>query len=283
MNGERIGVGLNFRREIEDDIVAHLERLDLIEVITDALFVRDDVGEALRHVLRTKPIVLHGLRASLGAAEPLDADYLRATLEMVERWQPLWFSDHLAYSRIGGLDIDQLMPVRRTRDNLRRIVAKVRALRSAAPVPFLIENITCYFDHEGEELAEPAFINAVLREADCGLLLDVNNLYINSRNHGFDARAYVDDLDLARVVEIHMAGGYCRDDLLIDSHGHRIGRPVWELLEHVCERARPRAIIIERDANFDIGDVLESVARAREILAASDRRVGAAALAGART
>jgi uncharacterized protein (UPF0276 family) len=266
MNVECIGVGVNFRREIETDIIKHLDKFDLLEIITDSLLLDNGIGEALRHILHAKPVVLHGLRASLGAAEPIDRDYMQAILAAVAQWKPLWFSDHVAFSRVGSLDVGQLMPVRRTQTSMQRIVDKVRLLRNATHAPFLVENITYYFDYDFNELAEELFINRILQEADCGLLLDVNNLYINACNHRFDPYEFIEKLDLSRLTEIHMAGGFSREELLIDSHGHRISQPVWELLEFVCKRAKPRAIIIERDANFDLTDMLESVARAREIL-----------------
>jgi uncharacterized protein (UPF0276 family) len=266
-----IGVGVNFRREIEKDILRHLDRFDLVEVITDALFIHGGPTGILREVMETKPFVLHGLRASLGAAEPLEPAYRDATLEAVEQWRPAWFSDHLAFSCIGDLDVDQLMPVRRTLSNARRVSRKIRELRERTGVPFLVENITYYFDHDGDEMDESHFVGSILTEADCGLLLDVNNLFINSRNHGFDARRFVTALDPDRIVEIHMAGGFTREGMLIDSHGHRINEETWALLEFICARARPRAIIVERDANFDIGDMLESVERARAILQRSHR------------
>lgn len=261
----RLGVGLNFQGVVEDQFLRHLDQLDVVEVISDSLFQDNWIGAGLRHILQTKPVILHGLRCSPGAAEPLDPSYLASTLAAIDRWRPHWFSDHLAFSTIGGLDVHQLMPVRRTEANLRRVVDKVRQISAAAGVPFLLENITYYFDSPECAFSEAEFLNRILREADCGLLLDVNNLYINAHNHGFDPYVFLDQIDLSRVREIHMAGGFARDGMLIDSHGHRIGAPVWELLAFVCARARPSAIIIERDVNFDWGDMLESVARARDI------------------
>lgn len=265
----RLGVGLNYRHEIETEIVDRLDQLDLLEVISDNILQDNQVGEVLCHLMRSKPVVLHGVNTSLGAARPLDADYLAATLRAVARWRPAWFSDHIAFSKLGDLDVGHLMPVRRTPTNLRRIVEKIRHIQEASATPFLVENITYYFGHEEEPIDEVDFLNEILRQANCGLLLDINNLHINARNHGFDPYEYLERLDLSRVVEMHLAGGFVREDLLIDSHGHRICEPVWELLRYACERSRPRAIIIERDVNFDLDDIFDSVARARQILLGS--------------
>ncbi|GAA0743325.1 DUF692 domain-containing protein [Ideonella azotifigens] len=265
-NPHCLGVGLNHRHEIEAEIIDRLDELDLLEVISDNILQDEQVGEPLRRLMRDKPLVLHGVSTSLGTAAPLDPDHLAATLQAVERWQPLWFSDHIAFSRVGELDVGHLMPVRRSLANQQRIAAKIRQIQQASATPFLVENITYYFEHGDEEMDELSFVNGILQQADCGLLLDVNNLHINAQNHRFDPYEYLAGLDLGRVVELHLAGGFVRDELLIDSHGHRIGEPVWELLRHVCERAQPRAIIIERDINFDLADIFDSVARAREIL-----------------
>jgi uncharacterized protein len=265
----RIGVGINYQAEIAGDIVRHLDAFDLIEVISDNLFHEDAFTPELRHVMAAKPVVLHGVNMSLGGAHELDGGYVARLRHLAEEWNPLWISDHLAFSRLPTLDVGQLMPVTRSRANLELIARKAAAVRAALPRPFLIENITAYFEYPDDEMDEPAFLRAVLARSGCGLLLDVNNLHINSHNLGFDPFAVLDRLPLERVVQIHLAGGFTREGLHIDSHGHRIVPPVWSLLERVCERASPRAIIIERDQNHDVPELLESVARAREILCAA--------------
>ena len=262
----RIGVGIGFQAAIEDEIVRYIDAFDLIEVISDNLLNEEAITPALRHIMSAKPVVLHGINLSLGGAHEVDAAYLAILRRLAETWNPVWISDHLAFSRLPMLDVGQLMPVARTRANLELAARKAAEVRAALPRPFLLENITAYFEYPHDEMDEPSFLRGVLARSGCGLLLDVNNLHINSRNLGFDPFAALDRLPLERVVEVHLAGGFVREGLTIDSHGHRIVPPVWALLERVCQRTSPRAIIIERDQNHDLPELLENVAQAREIL-----------------
>ncbi|MBJ9739616.1 DUF692 domain-containing protein [Acinetobacter oleivorans] len=263
------GVGVNFRSEIADELLLHSNRFDFIEVITDLLFISDRLPEVLEHLLIEKPCVLHGLKMSLGAAEPLNQEYLNKTIAAVQKWNPLWFSDHLAYTRVGNFDIDQLMPVRRNKENLKELISKIKKICKKTETPFLIENITYYFEFPNTHYLEAEFLSALTSETNCGLLLDLNNLYINACNHQFDAYDFLNKIDLSRVVEIHIAGGVIRNEMLIDSHGHSISKDVWELLKYVCDRVVPKGIVIERDANFDIDDILNSLDMAKQILYSS--------------
>jgi hypothetical protein len=211
------------------------------------------------------------LRTSLGSAEALDRRYAARTLEVVGRLKPLWFSDHIAFTQIAGIQVGRLLPVRRTEENAQRIIEKIRFLKGRCDTPYLVENIAYYFEYDDDPLTEPAFISQILEGADCGLLLDVANLYVNSVNFGFDPHRFAASLPLERVTEIHLAGSLEREKVLIDTHGHQIPDAVWDLLEFICRRARPLGIIIERDTDFDIQEILESVQRAQSIfLSASD-------------
>ena len=271
-----LGVGLNYHREIEPALLDRPDRFDVLEVVTENIRHDPALPEGLRQLMSDKPLVLHGVATSLGAAAPLEPGHLAQTLRTVARWRPVWFSDHIAYSRLGDRDLRQLLPVRRTPANLRRIVDKICRLQEASAVPYLVENITCYFDHADEPIDEADFLNRILHQADCGLLLDLNNLHINGCNHAFDPHEFLDRIDLDRVVEIHLAGGFMHDGLMIDSHGHRIDDAVWALLRAVCKRADPRAVIIERDANFDLEDIFGSIDQARRILGQDRAHDGAA-------
>ncbi|OKP02826.1 DUF692 domain-containing protein [Xenorhabdus thuongxuanensis] len=260
------GVGINYRPEIGDSLLKNIDYFDFIEIITDLFFLSKDIPLSLQKILTKRYCVLHGLKLSIGADEGIDLNYLKLTANIINKLSPLWFSDHLAYTKINAFDIGQLMPIRRNSYNKERVISKIKEICSSSNIPFLIENISYYFDFPDNEYSECEFIYDIIKKSGCGLLLDVNNLYINSKNHGYDPYDFLEKIDLNSIVEIHIAGGYAHDELLIDSHGHKIGKPVWELLEYLCSRITPHGIVLERDANFDIDDILESLHRAREIL-----------------
>ncbi|MBD2795219.1 DUF692 domain-containing protein [Xenorhabdus sp. 18] len=260
------GIGINYRAEIGNDLLNNIDAFDFIEIITDLFFLSKDIPLSLQKILTKKHCVLHGLKSSIGAYEDMDSKYLKATINIINELSPLWFSDHLAYTKINDFDIDQLMPIRRNSYNKKRVISKIKEICSSANIPFLMENISYYFDFPDNEYSECKFIYDIVKESGCGLLLDVNNLYINSKNHNYDPYNFLEKINLNSIVEVHIAGGYIHDELLIDSHGHTIEKPVWELLEYLCSRIVPHGIVLERDSNFDINDILESLHRAREIL-----------------
>jgi uncharacterized protein len=253
-----LGVGLSFRNEIAADLYDRLDELDLLEIIVDTAFsgILDE-----RFYDRTKarlPVVGHGIDASLGSLgeNRVDAAYVARVAAEVRRMESPWYSEHLAFTRAGGVDAAQLLPLQRTAETVAFVAAKLRDFGDALGVPLLIENIAYYFDLPGAEMDEAGFIVDIARAAGCGLLLDLNNLHANSLNHGFDAYTYLDALPADLVVEVHVAGGQYRDGLYIDTHGHPVSPEVCALLEEVCRTKRPKAVILEREKNLPPIDVL---------------------------
>jgi uncharacterized protein (UPF0276 family) len=183
------------------------------------------------------------------------------------RLRPVWFSDHLSVSQAGGIDIGHLAPLSFTQEVVEIVSAKIAALQEKFSVPFLLENITYYFQLPGAEMTEWEFIRRILEGSDCGMLLDLNNLYANAKNHDYDVYEFLDSIPLERVVEIHLAGGLLCDGLYIDTHGHSVSDKVWEYLEFVCRRAAVKGIVLERDQNFpSFEELLAELQRARLIL-----------------
>ncbi|WP_054478754.1 DUF692 family multinuclear iron-containing protein [Photorhabdus heterorhabditis] len=263
------GVGINFRHEIMNDLLLNLNSFDFIEIITNLFFVTNTIPDAMANLLKIKPCVFHSLKTSLGSAEALDESYIENTINCINKWKPYWFSDHLSYIKISDIDANQLLPIRRNKKNLDLIVEKIKYIKRKTNLPFLIENITYYFNMGDDEFTESEFINNILNETSCGLLLDLNNLYLNSKNHNFDPYQFLSEIDLSYVYEIHIAGGFLRDGLYIDSHAHSISQPVWELLEFTCSEITPNGIVLERDANFDMKDILFTLEKAKNILSSS--------------
>jgi uncharacterized protein (UPF0276 family) len=264
-----LGAGLGYRMAIAEQIDAHADEIDWLELITEHfMWAPPERLEALDVLASKFPLVPHGLDLSIGSDEPLDAQYLDALGRLLERLRPPWFSDHLCFTRAGGVQLGTLTPLPRTTAMARAVAAKVRELESAVGVPFILENITYYLP-VGHELTDAQFLTEVLSHCDAGLLLDVTNVYNNATNHGYDPYEFLGTIPLERVVQVHLAGGVTNDDgSLLDSHDQPVVEDVWRLFEHMCERADVRATLIERDDHFpdDFAELTAEVRRAGRIM-----------------
>ncbi|WP_240486709.1 DUF692 family multinuclear iron-containing protein [Hyalangium minutum] len=265
-----LGVGIGYRPELREQQLKHGDRIDWFELIADR-YVRS-VPESMERalpLLERHPLIPHALETSVGTDAPLDEAYCQEVAELVRAVRAPFSSDHLCMTRAGDVELGQLTPLPFTEAAIRRCAANARRVQEILGVPFLLENITYAFAIPSP-LGEAEFITRVLTEADCGLLLDLANVFINSQNHRYDPYAFLDALPLERVVQVHLAGGERRGGQWIDSHSQRVDShpEVWKLLEYVAERSQVRAVLIERDQNFpeEFQEMLEDIDRAKEIL-----------------
>jgi uncharacterized protein len=233
---------------------------------------------ALEQVRRRYPIVTHGLTLSIGAVDPPPEPYLDDLARELRRLGSPWHSDHLCYSSAGEVVLHDLLPLRHSEENVTRIADRLRRVEDRLGVPLAIENISWYAHPGRMELREEEFINRVLERSGCRLLLDVNNVWVNSKNHGFDPRKFIAALPLDRVIEIHVAGHSRRPSgLLVDTHGAPVPDPVIELLEWTLARTGPVPVLLERDHEIPpLAELCEEVGRLAEIY----RRVTAHPAAG---
>ncbi len=265
-----LGVGLGYRHVLHKQIQNARGQIDFLEAITDH-FIYESAEEkiaGLREASQDMPIVPHSLSLSVGTAEPVNADYLARTAAFVQTIDAPWWSDHLCMTQVEHVDIGSLTPLWFTDEVVENTVANACTIKAAAPgKQFLLENITYYLPMAESTMTESAFIRRVVEQADCGLLLDVNNVYINSRNLGYDPYQFLDDLPLERVVQIHIAGFEEGEHLVVDTHDHAVCDEVWKILEYVCRRSPVRGISLERDSNYpQFSEVLEELDHARRIL-----------------
>ena len=210
-------------------------------------------------------IVPHAVSLSIGGPDPLDDTFLDAVARLCERVQPPWWSDHLCYSSVAGAPVHDLLPLPFTDEAVAHVAARVREVQARVPAPLALENATYYAHMPGCTMDEAAFLTAVVEQSGCALLLDVNNVYVNSVNHGFDARAFIDRMPLSRVVQLHVAGHTRIGDTIIDTHIGPVIDPVWELYRYTLQRAR-RLIptLVEWDQDIpELPEVLAEVDRAR--------------------
>ncbi|WP_378740068.1 DUF692 family multinuclear iron-containing protein [Nocardia brasiliensis] len=264
-----LGVGLGYRRELDAAIMANQESIDCLEIITEN-FLETPVGGPLELLRDRFPLTPHGVEMSIGTEGPLDTGYLDDLADLVARVDAPWCSDHLSFTRAGGVSIGQLTPLLRTREMAEEIAGKARQVQERVGTPFLLENITYHLDFPAE-LSEAEFITRVVETAGCGLLLDLTNVFINSVNHRYDPVEFLNSIPLERVVQLHLAGGYWSDGTLLDSHSAPVPGEVWELLDYLAGRAPAvRCVILERDQEFpdDFDELTADLRRARAAIGA---------------
>jgi uncharacterized protein len=244
------GVGLGLRWDFLEEVVdGPALPIDFFEVSPENYMRRGGYyPEQLERISARYALVTHGLTLSIGAAAEPDAEYLSALRHEVRRTKSPLHSDHLCFSSAGARSLHELLPLQHSRQNIARVAERARRVNDYLGVPFALENIT-YYVHPGRpELPELDFLEGVLDASGAGLLLDVNNVYVNSLNHGFDPRAFIAALDLRRVVEIHVAGHTKKPSgLVLDTHGEKVADPVLDLLGFTLERTGPRPVLLERD------------------------------------
>jgi len=255
------GAGLGLRRALLGPLADQPgEGISFLEVAPENwMGIGGALGRRFRSFTERYPFVCHGLSLSLGGPDPLDEDFLRQLRRFFAEHGIQAYSEHLSYCTDGGHLYD-LMPIPFTQEAVTHVAARIRRAQEILGRRIAVENVS-YYAAPGQEMAEIEFVNAVLAEADCELLLDVNNVYVNSVNHGYDAAAFIDALPGERIAYVHVAGHWREDeDLIIDTHGAAVVDPVWRLLEHVYERFGVLPTLLERDFNLPpLAELLEEV------------------------
>ena len=210
-----------------------------------------------RAILEREPILTHGLAMSVGGFDPWDEAYLQDLGEFILHSGTPWHSEHLCFTSVDGSCLHELLPIPFTREALRHTITRVRGLQSRLPVPLLLENITYYVELGNAEMDEADFVSAVLEGADVGWLLDVNNVYVNALNFGFNPKEWLSRMPLERVAQLHIAGHRTFGDLTIDTHGADVIDPVIDLMQWTLARlGRPVPVLLERDNHIPALDAL---------------------------
>jgi uncharacterized protein (UPF0276 family) len=261
------GAGLGLRRDLLDELEAAPPRqVDFMEVAPENwIGVGGRLGRRFRAMRERWPIVLHGLSLSLGSPAPLDEDLLRAVKAFMDEHDIGIYTEHLSYCSDDGHLYD-LLPIPFTEEAVHYVAARIRRVQEILERPFAVENVS-YYAAPGQEMSELEFLCAVLEEADCGLLLDVNNIHVNAVNHGYDPHAFLRGLPGERIVYGHIAGHYVEaPDLLVDTHGAGVIEPVWTLLDAAYARFGVFPTLLERDFNIPpLAELLGEVERIHAI------------------
>ena len=275
--GSRIsGVGLGLRWEFIDELLDQLpEAIDFLEVSPENYMGRGGHFPALlARAAASYPIVTHGLTMSLGGVDALDPGYLRELRAFIHEVKSPWHSDHLCFGASAGRVIHDLLPIAFTEGAVERVADRVNRAQDALGVRMAIENISFYMHPGRAQMSEAEFVARVCEKADCGLMLDVNNAYVNATNFNFDARAWMDTVPLERVVQIHVAGHEWFDEggdkVILDTHGADVPDPVFELLAYVLPRTGPVPVLLERDQAIPaLAGLLTEIAKIKAICAAA--------------
>lgn len=269
------GIGLGLRQGIAEALFASdLPELRFVEIHPENYVRRGGRFQLLLERARDRwPVLTHGLTLGFGEVEPPPDDYVKRLGEFLRGLHAPWHSEHLCFSSVDGVMLHDLLPLPLRPEAADTAVQRVRELRDRLGVEVAIENVSSYA-HPGEaHCTEIEFVLDVLERADAKLLLDVNNVFVNARNHGFDPYAYLDRIPAARVVQVHVAGHSVRPDgVLIDTHGSAVRDEVYALLEHALRRIGPVPVLLERDQNFP--DFAELAAEVRRLHAIYERATG---------
>ncbi|MBT9513846.1 MAG: DUF692 family protein [Acidovorax sp.] len=263
------GFGLGLRTQHYPDFLARKQPLDWLEIITDNYLIDGGKPLAVLDTLRCDyPVALHGVAMSIGAAQGVDMHYLQRVKALADRIEPLWVSDHLCWTGPGPEQLHDLYPLPYTDESARHVITQIRRAQEVLGRRLVVENVSSYIGYRHDRASEWQFLAHVAQEADCLLLVDVNNIYVSSVNHGFDPLTYLHALPAHRVQQIHLAGHSDQGDHIIDTHDHPVAQPVWDLYAQACQRFGAVAAMIERDDHIPpLAELLDEMARVRRIAA----------------
>lgn len=265
----QLGVGLGLRRSLFEDTMAHRDKIDWLEIVPENFMGKGGRAMEMLDIAIDQgfPIISHGVNLSIGSVDPLNEQYLDELEALFQRIQPAWFSDHLCFTSVGGVYLHDLIPLPHTWEAVDHVVRRVKTVQSRFEIPFLIENVSYYANFDCQELTEAQFLTEVLERSGCGLMLDVNNVYVNAQNHGYDPVAFLEEIPLERTVQLHVAGHLRRKHLIIDTHGASVCTEVYALLEEVLRRTAVNGILLERDQDIPpMTELLDELAEIRRIV-----------------
>jgi len=262
-----LGYGLGLRTEHYDDVLSQRPAVDWFEILSENYMVAG--GKPLHYLDKIRedyPLVMHGVSMSIGSVQPLNRDYLAQLKTLIERVEPVWFSDHLCWTGVDGLNLHDLMPLPYTEEAIQHVVERVQQVQDYLGRQMLLENVSSYVSYNESQISEWEFLSEIARRADCLILLDINNIYVSAYNHNFDPVTYLDAVPPERVYQFHLAGHTQQDNLIIDTHDHPIADPVYDLYARAVARFGRVSTMIERDDNIPpLAELMDELDRVRAI------------------
>jgi len=262
-----LGYGLGLRKEHYDTVLAEHPAVDWFEIISENYMV--DGGKPLDYLTRIRehyPMVMHGVSMSVGSTTPLDFDYLKKLKALIQRVEPEWFSDHLCWTGVNGINLHDLMPLPYTEEAVQHVADRVSQVQDYLGRQMLLENVSSYVSYSDSQMSEWEFLVEVAERSDCLILLDINNIYVSAFNHNFDPYTYLYAIPGERVYQFHLAGHTHEENLIIDTHDHPIADPVFELYAAAVQLFGRVSTMIERDDHIPpLAELLEELDQVRRI------------------
>ena len=250
-NYTNLGIGVGLRTAHYAHILNQAPKVDWFEIISENYMVSGGRPlEVLDCILDRYKVVQHGVAMYLGSPGPLDRDYMTKLKRLVERTKSPFVSDHLCWGSIDGNYTHDLLPLPYTKEAVRRVASKIKEAQDFLGVPVCIENVSSYAEFITSEMTEWQFISDVVELADCGMLLDVNNVYVSSRNNEFEPRDFLENIPHERIAQLHIAGHSDNGDHVLDTHDHPVRSEVWQLYSEVIERIGSTSTLLEWDSNI---------------------------------
>lgn len=250
-NFPNLGIGIGLRIPHYEDIFRLKPAIDWFEIISENFMVEGGKPiENLEKILAHYPVVQHGVTLSIGGPAPLDFDYLKKLKALANKTKTPWISDHLCWGHLPGAHYHDLLPLPYTKEVIKYVAERARIVQDYLERPFALENLSSYVAFKQDEMTEWQFYSEVVEKADIYMMLDVNNIYVSSRNHGFDPREYYQNIPIERVLQIHLAGHTDKGDYVLDTHDHPVRNEVWELYGEIYPLTGGVSTLLEWDDNF---------------------------------
>jgi uncharacterized protein (UPF0276 family) len=264
-NIPNLGIGVGLRPVHYSEIFAEKPAVDWFEVISENYMMAGDAAlYKLEQILERYPVVLHGVSLAIGSPDPLNFDYLKRLKELAKKTKTPWISDHLCWGRLAGAHYHDLLPLPFKKEVVDYVVERVRIVQDFLEIPFALENVSSYAGFQGEEMTEWEFYREVVEKADVFMMLDVNNIYVSSRNHGFQPKDYYSKLPLERVIQIHLAGHSDYNSYCLDTHDHPVCDEVWKIYAEVYPLTLGASTLLEWDDHFiSFQDTLKEAQKAK--------------------
>ena len=257
MNEHFLGFGLGLRTDHYQDVLTQLPDVDWFEIVSENFMVAGGKPRYYLDAIKAHyPIVMHGVSLSIGSTDPLNKAYLQQLKTLINHVQPEWISDHLCWTSHAHTNSHDLLPIPYTSEAIQHVVERVKQVQDYLGRQILLENVSSYLSYKDSHYDEWTFLNTIAEEADCLILLDINNIYVSARNHGFEPIDYLQGINPQRVRQFHLAGHSDNGDYVIDTHDHDVCTAVWALYAQALQRFGAVSTMIERDANIPTFDEL---------------------------
>jgi uncharacterized protein (UPF0276 family) len=246
-----LGIGIGLRIPHYEEIFSRQPDIDWFEIISENFMV--DGGQPLKNlerILERYPVVMHGVTLAIGSPDPLDFDYLKRLKALAKKTKTPWLSDHLCWGRVPGSHFHDLLPLPYTKETIDYVVERTKIVQDYLEIPFALENLSSYVTYNCNEMPEWEFYSQIVEKADIFMMLDVNNIYVSSRNHGFNPKEYCDNIPLDRVIQIHLAGHADYGNYVLDTHDNYVTDEVWKLYADVYSKTGGVSTLLEWDDQY---------------------------------